>query len=67
MKPPRKDTCSTCDEMTARICLEQAEGKETTALEEQLTGHKKKAKEAQNYIKTLQKDTLMTGVIAIDL
>lgn len=48
--------------MTARIRLKKADGKNTTALEEQLTAHKNKAKEAQEYIKTLQKTPQATSV-----
>lgn len=67
-KPPMKDTCSTCDEATAKIKVEEEQGNDTTALKASLQVHKDKAKDAQAYLKSMLADTSEERcVVAIDL
>ena len=51
-KPPKKDTCTTCDELNATITQKLENNEDVTALEERLELHKKVAKEGQELLKS---------------
>lgn len=66
--PPSKDTCTTCDLTNAEIQRAQAEGKDTTMLQQKLQEHKNKAAEAQELLRTLKTDPdPQRKVVCIDL
>ena len=66
--PPSKDTCTTCDLTNAEIQRAEAEGKDTTMLQQKLEAHKNKAAEAQELLRTPKFDPdPQRKVVCIDL